>query len=73
LIAQIRTTNETIRFAVYERDDGLFRIDEERYQAGDEWIEPYWSFDQLGLFGSLDDVNGYLDTVSPKPIDSLPG
>ena len=70
----IRTENEGIRFAIYQRDDGLFRIDEERYQAGgkDEWDKPYWSFDQVGLFETLDDVKSYLEAVSPQPIDAFP-
>ena len=70
-IATIKTENANIRFAIYKREDGMFRIDEERYQAGDEYTGPYWNFDQVGLFGSIDDVKGWLATVSPKPIEEV--
>ena len=71
LIATIKTENEKVRFAIHKRDDGMFSIEEERYQAGDEYTGPYWNFDQVGLFGSVDDVNEWLATVSPKTTEKF--
>jgi hypothetical protein len=71
LISTIRTENAKVRFSVYRREDGRFEIDEERYQAGDEYTGPYWSDSPAGLFGSVSDVNEYLSSVSPKPVDKL--
>ncbi len=72
MLKTIETENDRIRFAIYLREDGLLSVDEERLKDGDEYTGPYWSFDQLGLFGSREDVRQYLATVSPKPKESLP-
>ena len=71
LVQTIKTENEGIRFAIHQREDGLFSVDKEGYQAGDEYTGPYWNFDQVGLFGSIDDVQEFLNSVSPKPLDTL--
>ena len=72
LLARIATEDETIRFAIYAREDGLLRIDKERRMAGDEYTGPYWSFDQIGLFETKRDVTNFLTGVSPRPTENLP-
>ena len=67
----LRTEDEKVRFVVSERKDGLFSIEKERHQAGDEYTGPYWSPIHMGIFGSLDDVENFLVTVAPTPKDNL--
>jgi hypothetical protein len=68
----LNTVNPKIRFAIYLREDGLFRIDEEKHQTGDEYTGPYWSFDQIGIFGTSEDVGNFLENVAPKPTETWP-
>ncbi len=72
LLTQLPTEEETVRFAIYAREDGLFRVDEERLREGDEYTGPYWSFDQIGLFGTKQDVADFLAGVSPRPAENWP-
>ncbi|MDR2857935.1 MAG: hypothetical protein LBV50_08820 [Novosphingobium sp.] len=69
LTKRIETENAAIRFAIYERDDGLFQIDQEMHQAGDEYAGSCWLSDQVGLFGSTADIENYLSEVSPRPLN----
>jgi hypothetical protein len=72
LLTRIATTDETVRFAIYAREDGLLRVDAERLREGDEYTGPYWSFDQIGLFGTKEDVANFLTGVSPRPTENWP-
>ena len=64
-----RTADDAVQYRVYERSDGLFQIDEEKLEPGDEDVEAYWLFNSLGLFGSKQDVLSYLNFAVLPPTE----